>query len=441
MHIPDIKNAYENIQKTCEQKLGQLYPHQVPELIKERYQKELDFLKRSCYLNDFEILRCLNAEAEKCSLFLTVRGTLTASYIVYLLRNSLLNPLPAHYYCPHCGHFEIVPTRLFGIDMPDSKCPVCHTAFTADGFNLPMEIAWGANGAKTMAFDYNIPEEFLPFARRVLQSLYPDNVIAPLGLYNRSPKTETIEMHPFGFLILPSGQKTDDYPELTAYMEDGELCLSGNIRELNKYHLKRVLLIRHKTMEDLVSLQRKTGIYTTEITLQDLRTLNWNDLNNTRALSDVESFLFHNIRPRTFFDMVCLDAAGHNTYHNKEYSIHDGQYHTLPDLFHTEEFQKYPCHTREDFFDELLKLGFEREKAFEITEFIRTGKQNFGLQKYMEEFDSLALPEDFKTVARQYLYLFPRSHSAEYILMYAKLAFYAKKDSRIFSKVVYKRRE
>ncbi|MBD5135519.1 MAG: hypothetical protein HDT39_06085 [Lachnospiraceae bacterium] len=80
-------------------------------------------------------------------------------------------------------------------------------------------------------------------------------------------------------------------------------------------------------------------------------------------------------------------------------------------------------------------MGIDFEKAYEIAEFIRKGKQNSAKQKFADQFASFELPEEFKSVAKEYLYMFPRT---EYMLMYAKLAFYAKKDINAFSKIVSK---
>ncbi len=179
--------------------------------------------------------------------------------------------------------------------------------------------------------------------------------------------------------------------------------------------------------------------HSSEISLPELHTLNWNDINNSLALTDAESYLFRTIKPKTFFDMVCLDAASHNAYSNKDFSTHDGNYYSLPTLFEKPEFKKHPCYTREDFFEELLKMGIKLEKAYEIAEFIRKGKQNSTMQKFIDQFATFDIPKDIKSVAKEYLYPVPRSHSAECMLIYAKLAFYAKKDSRAFSKIVFKR--
>lgn len=428
MYIPNITNAYENIKKACDTKITQLFPTGVPQLVEERYAKELGFLRESDYIDDFEILRRLNAEANKCSHIFTMRGTITASYIAYLLSNSVVNPLPTHYYCPQCGNFEAVDTKLFGVDLPESQCRKCGSVLISDGFNLPVEMVWGTDGKKSISFEYNVSEEFLPFAKRVLESIYMQNEVAPLGTYSRGSTENEIKIVRSGFLILPTGQSIDDYPDLITYSEDGEICLSANLIEIKQHFLHRVLMIPNKQIENIISLQRKTGIYAHEIALKEIRDFKWTDLYNTSVLDSIESELFRTYKPKTFYDMVCLSCMAHNTY--KE-SIHK--------LFEIPEFKMYPCYAQEDFFEELLKSGYNREKAFEISEFIKMGKHNSQMKNYIEKFDEFDIPQDLKAVAYKYKYLFPRSHGAEYVIMYAKLAYYAKTDRRIFNNVVLKK--
>lgn len=257
MHMQHIKQAYENIKIACDRRLKQIYPIEIPESVNDRYQKELEFLKTSDCLDDFEIFRCLSTKAAKCSQLISMRGTITSSYIIYLLGHSLLNPLPSHYYCPKCGHYETVDTKLFSIDLPDAKCPICQNNLTADGFNLPLEGAWGLDGKKTLSFEYNISEDFLPFAKRVLERLYPRYVIAPLGLCSRTERGDAIEMKHSGFLILPEGRNIEDYPEMIGFLDDGELCLSGNIMDIENHYMHRILLLQNKCLEQIIAMQRK----------------------------------------------------------------------------------------------------------------------------------------------------------------------------------------
>lgn len=59
--------------------------------------------------------------------------------------------------------------------------------------------------------------------------------------------------------------------------------------------------------------------------------------------------------------------------------------------------------------------------------------------KRKEQFDAMEIPDEIKDVAGNYLYLFPRGHGIEYILLYAELAYYAQVDSKAFSKIVFKK--
>ena len=121
--LPAIENALQNIQAACEKRLSKLYPAGIPEDIDSRYQQELSYLKKSPLIDDFEIFRRLCLEAEKSSNLIHARGTIPGSFLCFLLGNNSLNPLPVHYYCPDCGHYEKVMTHLFGIDLPPKKCP------------------------------------------------------------------------------------------------------------------------------------------------------------------------------------------------------------------------------------------------------------------------------------------------------------------------------
>lgn len=433
MKIPHISNAFEHIKNTCVQRLAALYPIKIPEMVMSRYTKELSYLKESEYLDEFEIFRLLSTEAKKSSQFILLRGTCSGSYITYLLGNSLMNPLPAHYYCPNCGHFEQVGTSLFGIDLPETTCPECNTVMEADGFNISIESAWGLDGKKSMSFEYDISEEFRPFARHVLENLYPNNQIVPLGSLSKERNKEVITMTQAGFLVLPSGHTIDDYTEMHGYLEDGDLCLTGNAWNIQEHNMSRILLISCNTENNIVIMQRKTGIHINDISLKELRSITWNDLINTTALRETVSSLYREFKPKTFTDMVKILSCTSDTFRNIEHTTYNN-YWALFQLMNQAEFVEFPCFTREDIYDTALSLGMNNDDAFTLSELVRKGK--VGRAPYiLAEYD---LPDAFKIMAQNCLYLFPRAHCSTFILTYAILAYYMKKDSRSFSHLIYK---
>lgn len=443
MNIPKIKNALENIKTTCENKMSILYPVNPPEDIITRYHQELTYLEHSEFLDDFELFRLLSNEASKCSTIITMRGTIMGSFIYYLLGNNCFNPLPAHYYCPKCGHYELVNTHLFGIDLPEKTCPDCGTPILADGYNIPLESVWGTDGKKLLSFDYNICSEFLPFARRVLERLYPENEIVPWGMFvfdssNTPPKpsTSAIGVGLNGYAILPLGNTINDYPDLISYLENGDPCVTGGGWKLENNFLKPIHLYSLEYLEMLIKLQRATGIYVNDIYNKELRDITWNNLFSTTILNTAASNYFHELKPKTFKDMVNVESITHSTF-----TWQDGEYQNLREfeiMTSSNSFKKYPCFTREDFFDYLIDDGYDRNFAFDVSERIRKGHANSA--KFKEDFFALQIPEEMKEVAKNYLYLFPRAHCVEYILIFARLAYYAKTDSRTFSKIVYRRK-
>lgn len=444
MKIPNIENAFVNIKKACDKKLTELYPMGIPADISARYEQELIFLKNSEHINDFEIFRKLSEEALKCSTIISMRGTVMGSFIYYLLGNNCFNPLPVHYYCPKCGHYEVVSTRLFGIDLPEKKCPNCRNSILADGFNLPFESVWGSDGKKLPAFEYNVSPEFLPFAGRVLSSLYPQNSIAPWGMFQMDPFTATsypdnraIGVSLSGYAILPTGTTIQDYPDLISYLENGEPCLTGGSWELKDNNIRPIRLFSSDHIESLLKLQRATGIYANEITLKELRNITWSNIANSAVLIENTSNLFRHIKPKTYRDMICAESASHSTFSWQNTDQTD--LYEYDKMISSDSFKNYPCFAREDFFDFLLETGIERALAFDVSEQIRKGHANS--PKFRDKFNTLLIPEGIKDVAQCYSYVFPRAHCVEYVLLYARIAYYAQVDSKAFSKIMYRRKD
>lgn len=445
MNLPAIKNALQNIKNTCSTRLYELYPKGLPDDIHTRYTKELSYLEHSNLIDDFEIFRCLSEEAQKCSTIISMRGTIMGSFIYFLLGKNCFNPLPVYYYCKECGYYERIDTHLFGIDFSQKSCPNCKNLMWADGFNLSIESVWGIHGEREnfLTFDYNITKEFLPFARRILQTLYPENTIAPWGMFQIDsnaqspfPDDQAIGISLSGYVILPTEHNLEDYPDLLSYLENGDPCLTGSNWELEQSMLKPIRLFSSHYIEQLISLQRSTGIYANEITPNDLREITWSNLFNSTILNSTTSLFFHELRPKTFKDMVSIEASSHSTF-----SWQDGNQKLFSDyknMIQSECFKKYPCYTCEDFFDYLVEAGVNRELAFTVSEKIRKGHANSS-GKLKEEFFELPIPEEIKEVAKNYMYVFPQAHCIEYMLIYAKLSYYAKIDSCAFSRIIFKK--
>lgn len=136
--------------------------------------------------------------------------------------------------------------------------------------------------------------------------------------------------------------------------------------------------------------------------------------------------------------MVKCNAIGHNSTFVVKHPLEnpgDWYYDVKEKILNNADFQKYPCVTREDFFDYMVECGLDRAEAYKFSEIIRKGRS-----PREPEFDALPIPEELKNVAKMYAYVFPRSHCIEYLLMYARMAYYMKWDSRVYSSVINKKK-
>lgn len=433
--IHGIKNAFENIKRDCETKLNDLFPHGVPEAVRVRYETEMGYLERSEYVDDFEILRLFSKEVRRCSSHFGIRGTLPGSFLCYLLGESRFDPLNPYYYCQECGHYEEVGGHLFGIDLPPKKCPVCGAEVYADGYRISIESVWGTDGKKPIHIEYEVGEDFFPYARRVLQELYPQNAIVPFGMYGRNKDDiEHIRINRMGFAVLPQGTCVNDYSDLAAYLEDGEECLSGSGWAVDQHGIFCVRMYPNNLVSTLLEMQRKTGRYIEDISRENIREITWKNVMNCTLLRQSQFRLFHEIQPRSITGMERILASTFATFSCAERKKSgEENWEELLELMNHEDWKTYPCFTREDYFEYLVEYGMGREDAFQLSEKIRKGR----IYRHPEVLDSYDMPEEIKRMAQQCLYCFPKAHCVEKLMQYLRLAYYAKTDCRMYSKVVY----
>ena len=327
-------------------------------------------------------------------------------------------------------------------DLPKKVCPHCHLPLSGDGFNLPAKTCWGIKGDKIPIIIGSTTEDFLTFAKRILQKIYPTNQIIPMGTMALPHAKNSVCVYPGGFYVLPSGTTMEDYPHLNSYLEDGTPCLC---EDWDHMQLLKVTLIPRNHIEHLVRLQTKNGLYLHDISLEDLKDVSWPDLKNTGCLSESITEVLYNIRPRTFYEIATIIAHEKNSFSNEMtplqgagFTDYTGTYQVIKKCIHTP-------FTREDWDDAIQHYEEDIYICYHLAEAIRKGifyRHRKTGKKQPNHYDVFEkLPTELQEMAGHHKYVCSRSMAVTLSLIFMMLAYYLKTNSKIYSKLVFQQKK
>lgn len=140
--LPKIPYENDILKELCYQKAEELYGKVLPLPVEERMEKELFNICNNGYASIYLLTKELIEKSGIKSYERSCNGTVSASFVAYLLNISEVNPLKAHYRCKkaHYSEFKVGNTpNIYGCELKDKKCPVCGKKLIKDGFNLPYE--------------------------------------------------------------------------------------------------------------------------------------------------------------------------------------------------------------------------------------------------------------------------------------------------------------
>lgn len=307
------EQAFENIQKSCEERLNQIYCAGVPEFAKERLEKELKALSKSETIFQFEIYRIVAQAAKSESIPI---NTCNGTFIAYLIGYMLLNPLPAHYYCKNCGHSECNNDyNVFGMDLPKKKC-ACGNTMISMGIGIPYEFVW--KNIRSMYYQHlgiGIIPEFIPIAEKTIGSFFSNPVF-----------------------IIPDG--TTSYPtEVSIFIEN------------------------NSSLRIIYDFQRRTGIKAEEIEFSDAFNFNYHSLIEIRPNYKKLTEWFDELNPLSFQDFTRAFAFYKWQRVKPGYATID----EIKEMINSERFKKYPFAVQEDIFIYLIQNGVSAEDAYEMS--------------------------------------------------------------------------
>lgn len=128
---PFIENSDQMLRDICYNKAHSMYGEELPPIVKERLDRELNSIISNGYAVMYIIAQKLVWKSNEDGYLVGSRGSVGSSFAATMSGITEVNPLQAHYRCEYCKYsdFDSPEVKAFsgrsGCDMPDKICPVC----------------------------------------------------------------------------------------------------------------------------------------------------------------------------------------------------------------------------------------------------------------------------------------------------------------------------
>ncbi len=132
---PVIENSDENLRTICYEKAHELYGENLPSIVSERLERELNSIISNGFAVMYIIAQKLVWKSVADGYLVGSRGSVGSSFAAYMAGITEVNSLPAHYLCPNCKYVDFDSDYVKGFsgrsgcDMEDKICPVCGQPF------------------------------------------------------------------------------------------------------------------------------------------------------------------------------------------------------------------------------------------------------------------------------------------------------------------------
>ncbi|MBP3256147.1 MAG: PHP domain-containing protein [Clostridia bacterium] len=451
-HYPRIPFSDVTISKKCYDKAHEIYGEKLPKEVEERLQLELHSIIKNDFQSIYLICSELVEKSHELGYEVGTRGMIGNSFIAYLLGITNINPiefnLPFELFAGKNYDKEPDIDLNFSRKIQDKIFEYIQKRFGKD------KVIWGGTiGTFADRTVYNIYKEYNEtYERKTENNDELNEVISRItGI-----KSCTGE-HPGGVFIIPEKYEITDFCP-TEMGENGHLKTHHDYHSLWNSGLYKFDILGHDDSTMLHELEKITKVNSKTIKLDDKETLelflhandqNYN--NSTRGIPEFKTKFVRNMleitKPKDFNDLVCISALSHGTdtwYYNAEKNIRDGSKKVSETISN-----------REDLYNYLVDKGIDKDKAYDITEFIRKGNTSRGRSrwqnirdKYKEYNEKWAeykkimqeheIPNWYIESAEKITYMFPKSHVIVYTMNSFKFAWYKVHYPEAFYKTYFK---
>ncbi len=470
---PVIPHSDETLREICYNNAHKLYGPELPEIVVNRLERELNSIISNGYSVMYIIAQKLVWKSNEDGYLVGSRGSVGSSFVATMSGITEVNPLSPHYLCPECHYcdFDSDEVKAFaggaGCDMPDKLCPVCGHRLDKDGFDIPFETFLGFNGDKEPDIDLNFSGEYQAKAHAYVEVIFGEGqtykagtvgTLADKTMYGYVKKyyeeknqhkrdceinrivaggvgvKRSTGQHPGGIIVLPYGEEIHSFTPIQHPAND----MSSNIVTTHfDYHsidhnLLKLDILGHddptmiRMLQDLTQKDPKSipldspevmslfqGTQALKITPEDIGGTKLGCLGIPEFGTDFAMQMLIDTKPQHFSDLVRIAGLSHGTdvwLGNAQTLIEEGKA-TISTAI---------C-TRDDIMVYLIGMGIEAGKAFTIMESVRKGK---GLKPEWEEIMTQAgVPDWYIWSCKKIKYMFPKAHAAAYVMMAWRIAY------------------
>ena len=477
LHAPVVPTASDELRNGCFDRARELYGENLPELIEERLTKELDGIISNNFSITYWIAHKIVERAHNDGYMVGSRGSVGSSFAATMYGITEVNPLPPHYRCPHCKHFEIVddPNVFSGYDLQDKFCPKCGTKMVGDGQNIPFQTFLGFNAEKTPDIDLNFPSDYQGRAFNLTKEFFgeenvfragtietvaektgfgyvkgyyeakgidPTTIPQPILAYQASKCIDvkrTTGQHPGGIVVVPKDEPIYNFTPIQYPADDKESdWYTTHLDYTNAFHegLLKLDLLGHVDPLALRMMAQLTNVDVLTIPLNDQRVISL--FTSDKALGKKSNYLHAktgalglpefgtetsqdilvDAKPRSFADLVVISGLSHGTdvwAHNAQDLIRDGTC-TIREVI--------GC--RDDIMTYLQRKGIPNETAFAIMEAVRKGKGKFKAKEkeYVPLMKMHNVPDWYINSCYKIKYMFPKAHAVAYVTMAVRVGYF-----------------